>query len=126
MKQKPLRLLVLGPHGAGKGTQAVLLAKEFGIQPGDVDNATTEEILTLQTKKDVEMGINDNGFYLSSDKMNLEKAFNFLNEKNLEDILKEAIEKTDILTRRFRHCATRSLMILRSYKGKSKTVGKIL
>src|SRR3989338_1873693 len=30
------------------------LAKEFGIQPGDVDNATTEEILTLQTKKDVE------------------------------------------------------------------------
>lgn len=31
MKQKPLRLLVLGPQGAGKGTQALLLAKEFGI-----------------------------------------------------------------------------------------------
>jgi len=37
---------------------------------------------------------------------------------------KEAIEKTDILTRRFRHCASRSLMILRSYKGRRKTVGK--
>ena len=38
--------------------------------------------------------------------------------------MKEAIEKTDVLARRFRHCATRSLMILRNYKGINKTVGK--
>lgn len=30
MKQ-PLNLLILGPQGAGKGTQAMLLAREFGI-----------------------------------------------------------------------------------------------
>ena len=35
-----------------------------------------------------------------------------------------AIEKTDILKRRFRHCAARSLMILRNYKGREKSVGK--
>ena len=47
-----------------------------------------------------------------------------IKEKNLEPILKEAINNTDVLARRFRHCAARSLMILRSYKGLRKTVGK--
>ena len=49
---------------------------------------------------------------------------NWVKSKDLNDILKEAIEKTDVLKRRFRHCAARSLMILRSYKGREKSVGK--
>lgn len=77
--------------------------------------------------RDVEVGINDNGFYLAGESAleePLEKAMKKLDDKNLEEVLKEAIEKTDVLARRFRHCATRSLMILRSYKGRNKTVGK--
>jgi ATP-dependent Lhr-like helicase len=72
----------------------------------------------------VEIGINDRGFYLASENQDIEKAISKLDSGNLEEILKEAIEKTDILTRRFRHCATRSLMILRNYKGTAKSVGK--
>ena len=74
--------------------------------------------------RDIEIGINDNGFYLSGERMILKRALENLNEENLEEILKQAIDKTDILARRFRHCAARALMILRSYKGRSKTVGK--
>ena len=36
----------------------------------------------------------------------------------------EAIEKTEVFKRRFRHCATRGLMILRNYAGRHKSVGK--
>ena len=43
---------------------------------------------------------------------------------NIQKVLDEAIEKTEVLKRRFRHCATRSLMILRNYKGYIKTAGK--
>lgn len=78
-------------------------------------------------ERDVEVGINDNGFYIAGEaaiERSLHKAISFLNEKNVEEVLKEAIEKTDVLARRFRHCATRSLMILRNYKGRSKSVGK--
>jgi len=75
-------------------------------------------------RRDVEVGISDRGFYISSENQDIEKAFEKLDSENIEEILKEAIEKTDILTRRFRHCATRALMILRSYKGKSKSVRK--
>jgi len=74
--------------------------------------------------RDIEIGINDNSFYIAGEKMNIEKVMNFIKPENLEEILKEAIEKSDVLARRFRHCATRSLMILRNYKGVKRSVGK--
>jgi len=74
--------------------------------------------------RDVEIGISDRGFYLASENLDIEKALKKLTPENIEEILKEAIEKTDILTRRFRHCATRSLMILRNYGGSKKSVRK--
>jgi len=74
--------------------------------------------------RDVELGISDNGFYLSGENMMLKRSMENMKEKNLEKFLKEAIDRTDILARRFRHCATRALMILRNYKGQRKTVGK--
>jgi ATP-dependent Lhr-like helicase len=76
------------------------------------------------SKRDVEIGISDRGFYLSSENTKIEKAFEELNSKNIDKILNQAIEKTDVLTRKFRHCATRGLMILRTYKGKTKSIKK--
>jgi len=75
-------------------------------------------------RRDVEVGISDRGFYISSENQDIEKALEKLDSENIGDVLKEAIEKTDILTRRFRHCATRALMILRNYKGNNKSVRK--
>ena len=74
--------------------------------------------------RDVEIGINDNGFYLAGERLTIKSALEYLTPENLEEILNEAIEKTDVLARRFRHCASRSLMILRNYKGRTITVGK--
>jgi ATP-dependent Lhr-like helicase len=76
------------------------------------------------SKRDVEVGISDRGFYISSENTKIEKAFEKLNSENIEETLKEAIEKTDVLTKKFRHCATRGLMILRTYKGATKSVKK--
>ena len=55
--------------------------------------------------------------------MMIKRVLENLTSKDLEKTLKEAIDKTDVLARRFRHCASRSLMILRNYKGQRKTVG---
>jgi len=75
-------------------------------------------------RRDIEIGINDNGFYFAGEKLEIEKALKFLTKDNIREVLTEAIERTDILARRFRHCAMRSLMILRTYKGIEKSVGK--
>ncbi len=75
--------------------------------------------------RDVEIGITDNGFYIAHQKMvNAKSAFKMLKSDKLDLILRRAIDKTEILRRRFRHCAARSLMILRQYKGRTKRAGK--
>jgi len=78
-------------------------------------------------KSDLEIGISDNGFFIASNvKLQVERAFKLLAEKpsSIRQLLEEAIEKTEVFRRRFRHCATRALMILRNYKGQGKSVGR--
>jgi len=96
----------------------------YGRRVNDALSRAIGFLLGRSGGRDIELGINDNSFYIAGEKMKIDKVMNFLTPKNLEEVLKEAIEKTDVLARRFRHCATRALMILRSYKGKKKTVGK--
>jgi ATP-dependent Lhr-like helicase len=75
--------------------------------------------------RDVEIGVADNGFFLTYEKdVHARKAIRLLKSKQLRDVLKLALEKSEVLRRRFRHCATRALMILRNYKGRTKRVGR--
>lgn len=75
--------------------------------------------------RDVEIGITDNGFYIAHKKrVNAKQALSMLNSEKLNLLLAMAIDKTEVLKRRFRHCAARALMILRQYKGHKKRVGR--
>lgn len=97
----------------------------FGRRVNDALSRALAFLVAGYGKRDIELGINDNGFYLAShDKMQIEKAIKELNTENFEDILAKSLEKTMLFKRRFRHCAARSLMILRNYKGRRKSVGK--
>ena len=96
----------------------------YGRRVNDALSRALGYVIGSYGKRDVEIGISDNGFYLAGESLNIEKAFSDLNKEDLKKILEEAVEKTDILARRFRHCASRALMILRNYKGKAKSVGK--
>jgi ATP-dependent Lhr-like helicase len=102
----------------------LLFHSMYGRRVNDVLSRAIAYLIGINSKRDVEVGINDNGFYLAGEKLNLERALNKLDPKELRKIMEEAIEKTDVLARRFRHCATRALMILRNYKGHNKSVGK--
>jgi len=96
----------------------------YGRRVNDVLSRAIGFLLGRGGGRDIELGITDNSFYTAGEKMNIEKVLNFLTPENLEEVLKEAIERTDVLTRRFRHCAGRSLMILRNYKGQQRSAGK--
>ncbi|MBI2673601.1 ATP-dependent helicase, partial [Candidatus Woesearchaeota archaeon] len=76
---------------------------------------------------DVEIGINDNGFYVALPKNKIVQPAEILaliKSKEIDKVLALAIDQTEVMKRRFRHCATRALMILRSYKGHIKRVGR--
>ena len=108
-----------------EGKKYVIFHSLFGRRVNDVLSRALAFIVGRLQHRDVEIGINDNGFYLSSHKpIQALRALELLLKNDLNEVMDHAIEKTEILKRRFRHCAARALMILREYKGKRKRVGR--
>ncbi|MEW6295321.1 MAG: ATP-dependent helicase [Candidatus Diapherotrites archaeon] len=97
----------------------------YGRRTNDALSRAYAFALSRLIHKDVEISMNDNGFVLSADtKIPLERTLSLVKSSELKRLLESAIERTEVLGRRFRHCAVRSLMILRSYKGYEKSAGK--
>lgn len=97
----------------------------YGRRVNDVLSRALAFAISKTQHRDVEVGISDNGFYVSAEKtINPALAFKLLKSKDLRKVMEAAIDKSEVLKRRFRHCATRAMMILKTYKGKTKRVGK--
>lgn len=118
------KLLIEYYTGFG-GRKFVVFHSLYGRRVNDALSRAVAYIIAQRYHHDVMISIDDNGFYLSSDsKIGGAEAFDELNSENIRDVLIKAIDKTETLASRFRDCANRSLMILRRYKGKEKSVGR--
>ncbi len=116
---------VIIEHFTDRDRKYIIFHTLFGRRVNDCLSRVIAYAIGRLQHRDVEIGISDNGFYLSSEKqVNIIKALKALQPKELRRIAEQAIEKSEILSRRFRHCAGRSLMILRQYKGVKKRVGR--
>jgi ATP-dependent Lhr-like helicase len=97
----------------------------YGRRVNDCLSRAVAFAVSRTQHRDVEIGINDNGFYIRSDKkFDLMAAFKKLKSNELYKVMEFAIDQTEVMKRRFRHCAARALMILRSYKGRQSRVGR--
>lgn len=78
--------------------------------------------------RNVGLAVTDNGFAVILPSgiriKNMEDFVDALDSKTVEETIKKAVSRTEMLRRRFRHCGTRSLMILRNYLGFRIRVGK--
>ena len=76
----------------------------------------------------VSMIINDNGFVLITEKeinsKDLSEIIGDLGNTDMESLLKDNIRRTELMKRKFRHCAARSFMILRNYKGRKISISR--
>ena len=108
-----------------RGNKKIIFHTMFGRRVNDCLSRAVAFAVSRLEHKDVEIGINDNGFYISSSKpINALRALEALKSKELRKVLEYTIERTEVFKRRFRHCAIRSLMILKVYKGRHKRVGR--
>jgi ATP-dependent Lhr-like helicase len=97
----------------------------YGRRVNDCLSRAIAFIISRKTRRDVEVGINDNGFYLSgAGSVQLGNILRLLKSEKLDLLMSAAIEKSEVYRRRFRHCAERALMILKNYKGRRKSVGR--
>lgn len=120
-----LKKLIVEFYTGYGGRKFVVFHSLFGRRVNDAFSRAVAYIIAKKYKRDVMISVSDNGFYLSSDgKIGGLEAFKELTSENLEEILAKAIDKTETLAGRFRHCAGRSLMILRRYKGQEKSVSR--
>jgi len=124
-KKIPNDKTILVEYYKGDNDQKIIFHSLFGRRVNDCLSRAIAYAISKTEHKDVELGINDNGFYLSGTKaINPLKAIRLLKSDKLEMVMTAALDKSEVLKRRFRHCATRSLMILRNYLGKRKRVGR--
>lgn len=103
----------------------VIVHSLYGRRVNDVLSRALAYALGVIHKRDVAVAISDTGFSLRANTiLNVRKALSLLKSEELLRLMRKALEKSEVLGRRFRHCAARALMILRNYKGSQKSVGR--
>ncbi|VVB81875.1 ATP-dependent DNA helicase Hel308 [uncultured archaeon] len=124
-KKIPNDRLILVEYYNDERDQKIIFHSLFGRRVNDCLSRAIAFAISRTEHKDVELGISDNGFYIAGGKkLNPLKAIKLLKSEKIELVMNTAIEKSEVFKRRFRHCATRSLMILRNYLGHQKNVGR--
>lgn len=117
--------LVIEYYTGFGGRKFVVFHSLFGRKVNDALARAIAYVASEKNKKNITISITDNGFYLSSEgTIGAYEAFKKITPENFQKILIQSLDKTETLASRFRHCAGRSLMTLRRYKGQEKSVGR--
>ncbi len=98
----------------------------YGRRANDALSRVFAEVISKQFSINVGITIDDPGFVLVLPQkvIEIQDVLDAVYQQDVEELLKNAVRRTEIMKRRFRHVAGRALMILRSYKGRQKSVGK--
>ena len=127
IKEMPTDNKILIEHYVDEhGNKYIVFHTLFGRRVNDCLSRAVAFAISRTQHKDVEMGVSDNGFYITtgSKKVQALRAFKLLKADELRKLMGNAIERSEILARRFRHCAGRAMMILRNYLGRTKNAGR--
>ncbi|TLZ79753.1 MAG: ATP-dependent helicase, partial [Methanobacteriota archaeon] len=108
-----------------KGNRNVIFHYPFGRRVNDALSRAFAFAVTETHRTNVRVSVTDDNFMITVPKrIELKGLAKLVTSKNLEDLLRRAIRNTELFKQRFRHCATRSFMILRNYKGREVSIGR--
>ena len=108
-----------------KGNRNLIFHFPFGRRTNDALSRAYAYRLSQRTKTNVRVSVTDDNFMLTVPKrVEIKDVGGLVSSKDLETVLKKAVRNTELFKQRFRHCATRSFMILRNYKGREVSIGR--
>ena len=100
----------------------------YGRRINDALSRTFAILISEYLGIDVSMIINDNGFVLITEQeissMDLKEMINELGSADMGSLLRDNVRRTELMRRKFRHCAARSFMVLRNYKGRKISISR--
>ncbi|MEM0130799.1 MAG: ATP-dependent helicase [Saccharolobus sp.] len=121
-------LILIEVYDDEEGIRNFIFHALYGRRALDALSRAFAYVLSDELKTDVRISVTDNGFSLSVNKNDSIQSYDIkslinillskINPDNIYDIVSKAVMRTEMLKRRFRHCAERSFMLLRRYKGR--------
>ena len=108
-----------------KGNRNVVFHFPFGRRVNDALSRAYAFAVTEREHTNVRVSVTDDNFMLTVPKrIEIEGLVGLVSSAGLEHLLRQAIRNTELFKQRFRHCATRSFMVLRNYMGREVSIGR--
>jgi len=110
-----------------EGRRFLVFHSLFGRRVNDALSRAFAILLSDRMAHTVGVIVSDNGFALHIPVDREVDARGLIEEllgTELSELLKRSIRRTELMKRRFRHCAARSFLVLRNYKGHSISVSR--
>lgn len=107
--------------------QNIIFHCVFGRRINDALSRAYANVAKKMTGRNVLVTVSDSAFMLTlakSNEIDIGDLIERLNPTNVRAMLLDAVRHTEMARRRFRHCSTRSFMVLKNYKGYAITVAK--
>jgi|TARA_B100000959_G_scaffold146779_1_gene154105 ATP-dependent Lhr-like helicase len=102
-----------------RGRSGAIFHFPFGRRVNDALSRAFAFQLGREVGSSVRISLSDDAFLLTfPTRLAIEGIADRLMPQSLEPLLRKAITNTEIFAQRFRHCANRSFMVLRNYKGR--------
>jgi len=110
-------------HDYESDSTSIIFHSLFGRRVNDALSRAYAYVLSSMTSSNTRITVTDNAFMLTIPgirRIELEKLAYSVDQYNIDTILHRVLRHTELLRRRFRHCAQRSFMLLRRYRGREK------
>jgi len=121
------RRLVIEGYRDGRDNFNLIFHFCFGRRVNDALSRAYAYAIGKHHDVNVSVSLSDDDFMLTIPKeIPLKGIHNLVTPANLEKYLRAGVRGTELFKQRFRHCAMRSFMILRNYKGREIPVSRQL
>jgi ATP-dependent Lhr-like helicase len=106
------------------GTEHIIFHSLFGRRVNDVLARAYAYHLGELFNENIRITVTDNGFMITFprivgvDEMRILKTVYSVRPENLEETMRKVVRRTEMFKKRFRHCAERSFMILKRFRGR--------
>jgi ATP-dependent Lhr-like helicase len=119
--------LVIEAYRDGRGNFNLIFHYCFGRRTNDALSRAYAYAISKEHGVNVSVSLSDDDFMLTLPReIPLKGIHKLVTPANLEKYLRAGIKGTELFKQRFRHCAMRSFMILRNYKGREIPVSRQL
>lgn len=112
------RQLLVEGYIDGEGVYNTIYHVPLGRRLNEALSRAFAQAISNKYSVNSRITVTDDGFIISlASRIPIKDQLLLINSQNLEDMVRRSVINTEAFKQRFRHCATRSLMVLRKYKG---------